>query len=102
MSVERVNFTIDSAQMAAVKMLVYLFVFIVALLGIVFGGAIMLLCQGCAVLRQIVVIVASMMAQAQGRSAGAEQASSESEEQTRRAWEFAEQYGLHMPTFSGK
>lgn len=97
MSIETVNTTIDSAQFAAVKMLVYLFVFLVALLGIVFGGAIMLLCQGCAVMRQIVVIVASMMAQAQGRRSGAEQASQDSQEQTRRAWQFANQFGLHMP-----
>lgn len=99
MSIERVNTTIDGAQMAAVKFLVYFFVFLVALLGIVFGGAIMFVCQGCAVMRQVVMLVASMMAQAQGQRGeyDAEQAAHESAEQSRRAWAFAEQYGLHMP-----
>lgn len=99
MTIEMVNNNIDAAQFAAVKFLVYFFVFLVALLGIVFGGAIMFVCQGCGVMRQIVALLAVIMSQVQGKRApGSGNTSQEDEqEQARRAWEFAEKYGLHMP-----
>jgi hypothetical protein len=97
MSVERVNETINEAQFTAIKFLVYFFVFLVALLGIVFGGAIMLVCQGCGVMRQIVALLAAIMAQVQGKQHQHGQTEPQSEEQTRRAWEFAEKYGLYQP-----
>ncbi len=101
-TITQIEASTDKAQMIAINVLIGLFAVLVTLLGIIFGVAIMFVCQAFAILRILIGYAISLLVQFQqqqraGRASSQEESKETASGPRRPSSAFVARYGLYQP-----